>query len=273
MNLDANVQKIIGALLAKWKMIVALTLVGIFAAYFITANFTTLTYTSTVEFLAYAVDTKSELLGQGQAPEQNNKKNATIDEMRASDANKMNYAMRMLNTYIEIMGTNEFNTRVVTELNDRINANYSAYDVKKSITIEGIEDTAIFKVTVETSNADLSYEIAHQLETSVPAMMKVTNNGLVNAAVVDKPIKASNAATLNYPKKCVLGGIVGFVLASAYVVLRFLLDVRVKGAEDLAEKFDIPVLGSIPNFEIRSGNVNSAAPRDNVKGVEVNAKK
>lgn len=272
MNLDANVQKIISALLAKWKMIVALTLVGIFAAYFITANFTTLTYTSTVEFLAYAVDTKSELLGQGQAPEQNNK-NATIDEMRASDTNKMNYAMRMLNTYIEIMGTNEFNTKVVTALNDRINANYSAYDVKKSITIEGIKDTAIFKVTVETSNADLSYEIAHQLETSVPEMMRVTNNGLVNASVVDKPIKASNAASLDYPKKCIIGGIAGFVLASAYVVLRFLLDVRVKSADDLSEKFDIPVLGSIPNFEMRSGSSNNAKSRSNVKGVEVNGKR
>ena len=269
MNLDANVQKIISALLAKWKMIIAITLVGVFAAYFITANFTTLTYTSTVEFLAYAVDTKAELNGEAQTPIKDNK-NATIDEMRASDTNKMNYAMRMLNTYIEIMGTNEFNTKVVTDLNNRINSNYSAYDVKKSITIEGIKDTAIFKVTVETPNADLSYEIAHQLETSVPEMMKVTNNGLVNASVVDKAIKASNAASLSYPKKCLIGGIAGFVLASLLVVLKILLDVRVKNADDLTEKFDIPVLGSIPNFEIK-GSGNSS--RENVKGVEIRGKK
>lgn len=56
MNIDANVQKIIFALLKKWKLLVALTLLGAIVAGVYTANFTTLTYTSSVKFLAYAVD-------------------------------------------------------------------------------------------------------------------------------------------------------------------------------------------------------------------------
>ena len=54
MNLDANVQKIIFAVLRRWKLIVLFALIGALVGYFYTANFTTLTYSSKVEFLAYA---------------------------------------------------------------------------------------------------------------------------------------------------------------------------------------------------------------------------
>ena len=44
----------------------------------------------------------------------------------------------------------------------------------------------------------------------------------------------------------------GILLAALYAVLREFLDVRIKGAEDLSGKYDIPVLGSVPEFEISS---------------------
>lgn len=266
MNLDANVQKIIATLLSKWKVLVAFTLIGVLVAYFYTANFTTLTYTSTVEFLAYAYDATDEL---NDSTSNSSSSSSSADAERVSNTSKMNYAMRMLNTYIEIMSTNEFNSRVASEMNDRINGNYTAATIKQSLTIEGVEDTAMFKITVETTSADLSYEIAHQLETTVPAMFEETNQGLVHASVEDKPIKASSAGSLGYPKKCLIGAGVGFVLAAAYIVLRFLLDVRIKSSEELLEKYEIPVLGSIPNFEIRGSSTTNISTKEAEKGDEV----
>ncbi len=269
MNLDANVQKIIATLLSKWKVLIAFTLIGVLVAYFYTANFTTLTYTSTVEFLAYAVDTTDEFNDSSNNSTNNNSNTNSADAVRTSNTSKMNYAMRMLNTYIEIMSTNEFNSRVASEMNDRINGNYTAATIKHALTIEGVEDTAMFKITVETTSADLSYEIAHQLETTVPAMFEETNQGLVHASVEDKPIKASSAGSLGYPKKCIIGAGVGFILAAAYIVLRFLLDVRIKSSEELLEKYEIPVLGSIPNFEIRGSSTTNVSTKETEKGDEV----
>lgn len=267
MNLDANVQKIIATLLSKWKVLIAFTLIGVLIAYFYTANFTTLTYTSTVEFLAYAYDAADEFNDSSNNTTINN--NNSADAVRTSNTSKMNYAMRMLNTYIEIMSTNEFNSRVASEMNDRINGNYTANTIKQSLYIEGVEDTAMFKITVETTSADLSYEIAHQLETTVPAMFEETNQGLIHASVEDKPIKASSAGSLGYPKKCIIGAGAGFVLAAAYIVLRFLLDVRIKSSEELIEKYEIPVLGSIPNFEIRGSSTTNVSTKEAEKGDEV----
>lgn len=250
MNIDENLRKIVVALLRKWKVIVLFAIIGALVGYFYTANFVELTYSSKVEFLAYAVDTNSELQESTQSVQSN-------DSARTSNTSKMNYAMKMLSTYIEVMQTNEFTNRVAQDLNDRINSSYTGSTVKNAMSIEAVEDTAMFKITVSTNSADLSYEIAHQLETTIPDMMKETNSGLVQASVEDKPIKASAAGSLGYAKKCTIAAIIGIVIAAAYIILRNLLDVRIRSSEELIEKYNIPVLGSIPSFEIKSSSARS----------------
>ncbi len=242
MNIDENVRKILVSLLRKWKVIVAFALIGALLGFFYTANFTQLTYTSTVEFLAYAVDTKSEIKGTYTNP----------DDTRTSNTSKMNYTTMMLSTYIEIMNTNEFASTVAQELNNRINSSCTGTNIKNAMTVEAVEGTAMFLITVTTTSNDLSYEIAHQLETEVPNMMKRTNNGLVMASVEDKPIKASAAGSKGYPKKCAIGAVAGIVVACAYIILRNMLDIKIRTSEELIEKYNIPVLGSIPNYEIKS---------------------
>lgn len=241
MNIDANVQKIISLLLKKWKILIIFGIIGACLAYFITANFTTLTYASSVEFLSYAVDSNQEF------------SDSTTASQQTSNTSKMNYAMKMMATYIELFKTNEFNQKVANELNENLNTNYSAAMIKNATVIESVPDTAFFKMTVTTTDADLSYQIAHQLEKTVPDVMKDTNNGLVQASVEDSALKATTAQSLGYPKKCLLGFAVGFVLAAAFIILRDLIDVRIKTSEELTERYDIPVLGSIPEFEFKSG--------------------
>jgi capsular polysaccharide biosynthesis protein len=247
MNIDANVQKILFAVLRRWKLLVVFALIGVLMGYFYTSHFTTLTYTSSVKFLAYAVDGNDDMGDISQASS-----TKTNEYVRTSNTSKMNYAMKMLPTYVEVMKTNEFMTKVTNALNKKQNSNYNVGTIKNSMKIELIEDTAIFQITVTTTNAELSYNIAQQLETSVPQMMKQTNNSLVHASVQDKAIKAASAGSLGYPKKCAIGAVIGILVAAAYVVLRTLFDVRIKSSDELSDKYNIPVLGSIPNFTTNS---------------------
>lgn len=262
MNIDANVQKILSVLLKKWKLIVVFAIIGVLLAYFYTANFTTLTYSSSVEFLAYAIDSRQEL--------SDSTSTSSYSQQAASNTSKMNYAMKMLNTYIEIFKTNEFNQDVADELNDNLSTNYSAGMIKSSIRFESIEETAMFKVIVTTTDADLSYAIAHQLESSIPKSMKDTNSGLVEAEVKDSAVKAAASENLGYPKKCLIGAAVGIVLAAAYIILRDLLDVRIKSSEELVEKYNIPVLGSIPDFGIKNTSQSSKGSKKDRKGDALN---
>ena len=258
MNIDANVQKILLSLLRRWKLLVVFALIGVLLGYFYTSHFTTLTYSSNVKFLAYAVDGNDDLGEISQVP--SSSKNQNNEYVRTSNTSKMNYAMKMLPTYVEVMNTNEFMTKVTNALNKKQNSNYSVSTIKNSIAIDLIDETAIFKITVTTTNAELSYNIAQQLETSIPQMMKQTNNSLVHASVQDKAIKAASAGSLGYPKKCAIGAIIGIVIAGVYVVLRTLFDVRIKSSDELSDKYNIPVLGSIPNFSNAAPAQKQSAP-------------
>ena len=233
-------KKVLLALLRKWKLLVIVALIGAAAGYFYTANFTTLTYSSSVEFLAYATDGNDEI-----------NSTASAEVVRSSNTSKMNYAMKMMDTYIEIMKTNEFAKDLADDLNTTYNANYTANSVMGTYSIVDVEGTAMFRVSVTTTSADLSYKIAKQLETTIPKMMKEKNNGLVRATVEDRAVKASSARSLGYPKKMIISTAIALVIAAAYIILRTLLDVRVKSSDELTEKYSIPVLGEIPNFESR----------------------
>ena len=249
MNIDKNVQKIISLLLRRWKIIILLALIGALAAYIITDNFTTLTYSSSVEFLAYSQDTEQELSDSTNAAQQ------------ASNTSKMNYAIKMLDTYIELFKTNEFNQDVANDINKEHNTSYTAGEIKGSMVITSVENTAMFKITVTTTDPDMSYQIAHQLETSIPKKMESTNNGLVSASVEDSALKATTSESLGHLKKSVFGAAVGAVLAAAYIILRDLLDVRIKNSDELSERYGIPVLGTIPEFEFNKAKASKTTDK------------
>ena len=247
MNIDANVQKILFALLRRWHLIVIFAVIGALLGYFYTANFTTLTYTSDVEFLAYATDGNDDVSSS----------TSSVEKTRVSNTSKMNYAMSMLPTYIEVFKTDTFAETLAEDMNETYNANYQVDSVAGTLTIDSVSSTAMFHITVTTTSPDLSYKIAKQLETTVPKVMKEKNNGLVRSSVEDKADKATTAQSLGYAKKCLFGAIGGVVIAAAYIILRTLLDVRIRTSEELTEKYSIPVLGAIPNYESRIIQVQS----------------
>lgn len=250
LNIDANVQKVLNALLKRWKLLLIFAVIGAILAAVFTARFTTLTYTSSIEFLAYAVDSNQEL------------SDSTASAQQASETSKMNYAMKMLDTYIEVFQTNQFNQAVADQLNKVYNTDYSASTIKNSITIEKVENTAMFLFTITTSDADLSYHIAQSLEVCVPDAMLTTNSGLVRASVEDPPLKANSAESMNYPQKCLIGVLAGMFVAGVYAVLRDFLDVRIKGRDDLTERYNIPVLGSVPEFELSNVKQKKGAKKN-----------
>lgn len=240
MNTEIDLQKMLKLVLKKWKLVAVFCLIGALAVGIYSANFATKTYSSSVKFFVYAVETQQEL------------SDSTLARNAASNTSKMNYAMQMMETYTEMLNTSEFAKRVANELNKKYSSNYTYKDISKSIAITTKEDTAIMTMTVTTNDKATAFQIAHQLETTVPKVMQSKNNGLLNASVEDAAIEASAPNGMGTVKKTILGFIAGGVIAVAYIIFRDLLDVRVKTSEELTTRYNIPVLGTIPEFEVNS---------------------
>lgn len=249
--MDENIKKAVQLFLKRWKLIVLIGLVGAVVAYFYTANFTTLTYTSSIEFYAYVPDEEETTAAE----------NSIV--IPASNTSKMDYAIRMITTYLALLETNNFCTRAADSLNERLGSDYSASFVRGAMQSETTESTALFTVSVTTTNSELSYVMADDLSTVIPDFIEESNDGLVLIKVIDEPVVAAAAESLNYPLKCALGAAAGIILACVYVFLRDLLDVRIKSNEDLAARYNIPVLGMIPDFEskTRASNKKKKASR------------
>lgn len=244
--MDENIKKAVQLFLKRWKLIVLIGLIGAMLAYAYTANFTTLTYTSSVEFYAYVPDEDRTA----------NTEDGSSIVIPISNTSKMDYAIRMITTYLALLDTNNFCTRAADSLNERLGSDYSAGFVRGAMATEATEDTALFTVSVTTTSSQLSYEMAQDLSEVIPDFIEESNERQVLLRVIDEPVVAGAAESLNYPFKCAIGFAAGVVLACAYVFLRDLLDVRVKSNEDLAARYNIPVLGMIPDFENASAKKN-----------------
>ncbi len=251
--MDDSTQQIFYSVLKRWKLVVAVALVFVIAAFFYTSKLSTPTYTSTVKFLAYVQDEEKDKNDSG-----------SYSSQTASNTSKMNYAKQMIPTYLALIDTNEFYNTVSTNLNNKLGTTYSSGTIKGAVSSQAVEDTTVFSVTVTTSDANLSFDIANQYTKDVPKVISKSNNGIVNANVVDKPVMATSANNLNYTKNCLIGLVAGLILACAYIILRDMLDIRIKSAEELSERYDIPVLGAIPDFK------NKKSAEKGKKGVKSN---
>lgn len=232
--MDQDIQRIIKLILKKWKLLVLFAVIGALIAYGYTSKFVTPTYTSSIKFLAYVNDEEKE--------------HGSANTQTASNTSKMNYAMNMIKTYLEVINTNNFYSHLTENLNKELGTSYSVSTVRYSVSSSIISGTAMFILTVTTTDATLSYNIAHQLEKDVPPLIYDASNSLVSVSVQDPPIFASSAVSLGYPKKMAIGAVIGFVIAAAYVILRDFLDVRIKNTEELVKRYNIPVLGTIPDY-------------------------
>ncbi len=238
MNTEIDLQKMLKLVLKKWKLVAIFCIIGALIVYVYSANFASQTYSSSVKFFVYAVESQQEL------------SDSTQSRNAASNTSKMNYAMQMMETYTEMFNTNEFSKKVAKELNDNYSTNYSYKDIKGALSITTKEDTAIMIMSVTTNDSGTAYQIAHQLEKTVPEVMETKNNGLLNASVEDAAIEASSPNGMGVVQKTLIGFVAGAVIAVAYIILRDLLDVRIKSSEGLTDRYNIPVLGTIPEFEI-----------------------
>ncbi len=61
----------------------------------------------------------------------------------------------------------------------------------------------------------------------------------------------------NIRRNVLICALLGFVLCAAVIIIRDLLDTRIKDQKELSEYFGLPIIGTIPNFESAGGRSSS----------------
>ena len=128
--------------------------------------------------------------------------------------------------------------------------------LSRMVSIYGIEDTAMMRIQVTADDPVFAAEVCNALASVAPSVLKNVESGSVR---VIGEAREGTKTSPNVPRMALIGAVVGFVLAALFIVLRYLLDNTIKTESDLKARLQVPVLGTIPEFEQGAKEVNKNA--------------
>ncbi|MDF2685857.1 MAG: hypothetical protein K0S55_1038 [Clostridia bacterium] len=161
--------------------------------------------------------------------------------------NDLYYAQQVINTYIEILKTDNFFSKIA----DETGLGYSTGDLKNMVAFKVLNNTEIFQVDISSESPSYAKFIADSISLNAPLQIKgiKERDSVKLVQPAELPIiPTSPSITIN----SAIGFFLGIVFSVIIVIFKEILDIRVKGIEDLSNKYDIPILGIVPVFNIKS---------------------
>ena len=170
-----------------------------------------------------------------------------IDSMGSTTVSDLNASYALAYTYESII-TSRSVTMEALELCKRNGTYPDGKSVSYRISTSVAEKAPIISVYVETPDAEFARDLAEAIAQVAPKHVERVVEGS-SMRIIDEPTLPKNPSAPNNKQSALLGALVGFVLSCAgVIVLEFCLD-KVQGTEDLEKRYDISVLGTIPNMD------------------------
>ncbi|WP_294577709.1 YveK family protein [uncultured Thomasclavelia sp.] len=158
------------------------------------------------------------------------------------DSSQLSANNMMVNNYVELLQGNTIQNEVATNLNITVE------DVRSALTITNTSDTQIIEISATTADPELSRDIVAETITVFTTLVQEKLN-VTNLTIVDQPEVNANPVSPSIFRNIIIGGIVGVVIALAYILLTYLLDTKIKNGEQAEQLLGVPLLGTVPYFE------------------------
>ena len=152
-------------------------------------------------------------------------------------------AQKLVNSYIIVLKSNT----VMDAVAENVKLGYSAAQIKNMVTAASVNNTEIFRVTITCDNPGHAATIANAIADVAPAeIIRNVKAGAVE--IIDRAEVPSAPSYPNISTNIILGVLIGLVLSIAGIVLYNMLDTTVKDETTLLEKYNIPIIGMIPEI-------------------------
>jgi capsular polysaccharide biosynthesis protein len=150
---------------------------------------------------------------------------------------------KLVDTYREIAKSRKVLEQVIKELNLGI----SYESLASSVEVSSVNGTEIIRISVTDEDAVEARKIANTLASvfseEVQTIYKVQNISVLDSANLPK-----YASNVNVKKQVILYICVGAILAFMIIFLTFYFDTTIKGTEQVEQKINLPILGTVPNY-------------------------
>ena len=235
---EITLSDLISILLKRFWIILAVMIVGGLLAYYYATNMVTPLYTAQTKYL---VDTA--ILSD------NTESSANIEEQRNNVLSKL-----MASNYIEILNTRMFADYLADILQDMPLSNeYSDDNLFNMIKYTYEENTETYTVTVTAFSPDDARIISECIQNeSEKYLVSKKSSAAETLQVIDRAWDNKNPSNVNVLMTVILGLIVGAIIPFIILLIADMNDLRIKDEKSISNMFNLPVLGSIPEYSIPS---------------------
>lgn len=222
---EISLQELLLLYLRKWWALAICCFLGAAILFTYTKLFVTPMYRASIAFYI------NNSLGETEA-----------DRLSSADLSASSW---LVNGYMDIV-----RRRPVLEAASReLNGDYSAGQIGGMLSTAKVDNTQIFQVYVTHSNPAEAARVAEALGKAIPKAATEIIKGS-SATAIDERVSVPGApVSPSYFRSALIGGVVGTLVAIAFLSIRFLRDTRIRDEEELLMLFDLPVLGRIPDFD------------------------
>ncbi len=164
-------------------------------------------------------------------------------------------SQKLANTYSQIIMSEAISDPVIANLDLFNKYGISSGQYNSIVKVSSANNTEVMNVSVTTNDpvlsADIANEVVRVFEDKISDIMQIENvTTLTNAKI---PSRKSGPSTT---RNTAIGGTIGLVICGIITVIQLLTDTKVKTEDEVKRIFDYPIIGSIPDFEIRDAEVD-----------------
>ena len=165
------------------------------------------------------------------------------DKIDSIDNNELTINQKLVTTYQEITKSE----KVLSQVIKKLKLDYEIEELANKISVTSVPETEIIKITVYDENPKLACKIVTNIAEVFSEEVKDIYN-VSNVSVLDKARVAKESSNIKMVWLIIISIIAGIIFGSILIIIFYYFDTTIKTVEQIENRFDVPVLGSIPIY-------------------------
>lgn len=160
-------------------------------------------------------------------------------------SDQINSATKLVSTYSIIIKSDTVLQQVISNLG--LSLTYP--QLQDRVTVSAVDDTQVMQITVRSDNPEWARQVCEQITLISPdVILESVEAGSVK--LISQAAANPDPVSPNVMRNTAVAGLLGLVLTLGVIILREMLDNKIKSEDDVRKYLELPVIGVIPDYEM-----------------------